>query len=79
MAGVAAFQASGAGPAARAADVVVWRSRGLDVLARTAGGTAVLGFMPVVPMVLVSALLMVVVSLLTPRPSAATLARYFAD
>ena len=35
--------------------------------------------MPVVPMVLVSSLLLVVVSLLTPRPSAATLARYFAD
>ena len=29
--------------------------RSLELLARTAGGTAVLGFMPVVPMVLVSA------------------------
>jgi hypothetical protein len=37
----------------------------------------VLGFMPVVPMVLISAALMVIVSLLTPRPGATTLARYF--
>ena len=46
-----------------------WRAR--------PGGTAVFGFMPVVPMVLVSALLMLVVSALTPKPSAATIARYF--
>ena len=37
-----------------------------------------LGFMPVVPMVLTSALLMVVVSSFTPKPSAATISRYFA-
>ena len=39
----------------------------------------VLGLLPVVPMTLVSALLMVVVSRWTPgsRPAAATLARYF--
>ena len=37
----------------------------------------VFGFMPVVPMTLVSALLMVVVSRLTPKPVPATLARYF--
>jgi hypothetical protein len=55
----------------------VARLGGLDLLARTAGGTAVLGFMPVVPMVLISALLMVVVSALTPKPTAATIARYF--
>ncbi len=57
----------------------VWSLAGQDVVVRTAGGLSVLGFMPVVPMVLVSSLLLVVVSLLTPRPSAATLARYFAD
>jgi solute:Na+ symporter, SSS family len=56
---------------------VVWTLGGLDVVARTPGGTSVLGFLPVVPMVLVSALLIVVVSLVTPRPSAATIARYF--
>jgi hypothetical protein len=50
---------------------------GMDLVARTAGGTAVLGFLPVVPMTLVSALLMFVVSQLTPKPSAATVGRYF--
>jgi Na+/proline symporter len=33
--------------------------------------------MPVVPMVIVSTLLMIVVSLLTKKPKNATLARYF--
>ncbi len=56
---------------------VIWSAGGLDLLARTSGGTSVLGFMPVVPMTLVSALLMGLVSRLTPRPSASTLARYF--
>lgn len=51
---------------------------GAEALARTPGGTAVFGFMPVVPMVLGSALLMVVFSVLTRKPSAATIARYFA-
>jgi hypothetical protein len=39
----------------------------------------VFGFLPVVPMTLISALLMVMVSRWTPgsRPGAATLARYF--
>ena len=50
---------------------------GQAVIERTAGGLSVLGLMPVVPMVLVSSLLLVVVSALTPRPSAATIARYF--
>jgi solute:Na+ symporter, SSS family len=56
---------------------VVWSAGGLDVLARTPGGTAVLGFSPVVPMVLVSALLMAAVSLLTRPASPQTLRRYF--
>lgn len=38
-----------------------------------------LGFMPVVPMVIVSTLLIVVVSIFTRKPSASTLARYFAE
>jgi SSS family solute:Na+ symporter len=50
---------------------------GLELVTRTAAGTAVLGLLPVVPMVLVSALLMWAVSLLTRKPSQATLARYF--
>ena len=52
---------------------------GIDVIARAASGTTVLGLLPVVPMTLISALLMVVVSRCTTasRPAAATLARYF--
>jgi SSS family solute:Na+ symporter len=54
-----------------------WTVAGVDVITRTPGGTDVLGFMPVVPMTIGSVVLMVVVSRLTPRPSQATLARYF--
>jgi SSS family solute:Na+ symporter len=71
---VAIFQAMVAAPAGP--PTVVLRLGSLDLLARTAGGTSVLGLMPVVPIVLVSALLMAVVSALTPKPKAATLARY---
>jgi SSS family solute:Na+ symporter len=56
---------------------LIWSLGGMEVLTRTPGGTAVFGFMPVVPMVIVSALLMYVVSLLTRKPQAATLAKYF--
>ncbi len=50
----------------------------VDVIARTAAGTTVLGLLPVVPMTLISAFLMFVVSRATARslPAAATLARY---
>ena len=41
------------------------------------GGTDVLGFMPVVPMTIISALLMYGVSAVTRKPSDATVARYF--
>jgi len=52
---------------------------GVEVVTRTAAGTMVFGFLPVVPMTLMSALLMVMVSRWTPgsRPGATTLARYF--
>jgi hypothetical protein len=52
---------------------------GIEVISRAASGTMVLGLLPVVPMTVISALLMVVVSRWTPgsRPPAATLARYF--
>jgi solute:Na+ symporter, SSS family len=73
---VAIFQALVPAPAP-GPPVVVWKLLGLDALARTPGGTAVFGFMPVVPMVLVSAALMILVSALTPKPSPATIARYF--
>ena len=71
---VAAFQYAIPAPAR---PVVVWSAGGLDLLVRTPGGTAVLGFSPVVPMVLVSAGLMLVVSLATRPPSEPTLRRYF--
>lgn len=51
----------------------------VDVITRAATGTSVLGFLPVVPMTIGSALLMVAVSSLRPaaRPGAPTLAKYF--
>src|SRR5689334_4964261 len=56
---------------------VIWASGAREMLARTPGGTAVFGFMPVLPMVIVSALLMYVVSLATKKPAPSTIARYF--
>jgi SSS family solute:Na+ symporter len=52
---------------------------GTDIVTLGAEGTLVMGMLPVVPMTIVSALLMLVVSTLTrvSRPGAATLARYF--
>jgi solute:Na+ symporter, SSS family len=58
--------------------VTVWAVGGVDVITRMAAGTTVLGFLPVVPMTIVSALLMFVVSRATAGglPSPATLAKY---
>ena len=56
---------------------VVLSIGGLPALTRTTGGTAIFGFMPVVPITLVSALLIWVVSALTPKPGPETLRRYF--
>jgi solute:Na+ symporter, SSS family len=56
---------------------ILWAPGGVEALSRTPGGTAVFGFMPVVPMVLISALLMIVVSLITKKPAASTVAKYF--
>jgi SSS family solute:Na+ symporter len=77
VAGVAILQAWIPAPPPGAA-VAVWSVAGVDVITRTAAGTSVLGFLPVVPMTIVSAALLVAVSLATPAPGAATLARYFA-
>ncbi len=76
VAGVAAFQAIVA-PSPSGASIQVWSVAGIDVLTRTGGGTAVFGLLPVVPMTIISAMLMIVVSKLTARPSESTLARYF--
>ena len=73
---VAVFQAAVPAPAPGPA-TVVWSLGGAEVLTRTPGGTAVFGFMPVVPMVIVSALLMWLVSLATQKPARSTVARYF--
>jgi solute:Na+ symporter, SSS family len=56
---------------------VVWSLAGFSVLERTPGGTAVFGLLPVVPMVIVSTLLMIVVSMMTRKPGKETLQRYF--
>lgn len=64
-------------PAPMGPPVTVWKLAGWDVLSRTANGTAVLGLMPVVPMTLISAAVLVVFSLATRPPSAATVRRYF--
>jgi SSS family solute:Na+ symporter len=74
---VAVYQEVVAAPAP-GATTVTWAIGGLSVLARTPGGTTVFGFMPVVPMVIISALLMIVVSWLTAKPGTETLKKYFA-
>jgi solute:Na+ symporter, SSS family len=58
---------------------VVWSIGGVNVLERTPGGTSVFGFLPVVPMVIVSVLLMIFVSLITERPGEETVRRYFTE
>ena len=59
--------------------VPIWTAGGIDIIARTPGGTDVWGYMPVLPMLVGSTLLMIAVSWLTPKPRAATLARYFSS
>lgn len=56
---------------------VVWGPGGTEALARTYGGTTIFGFMPVVPMVIISTALMFVVSTLTSKPSSETVQKYF--
>ena len=73
---VAIFQAVVPAPAPGPA-TVFWSLGGIEVLARTPGGTSVFKFLPVVPMVLVSALLMFFVSLATKKPAQSTIAKYF--
>jgi solute:Na+ symporter, SSS family len=76
--GVAVFQATVPAPAPGPPTVCL-AIGGAEIVARTPGGTAILGFMPVVPMVLGSALLMLVVSLLTRKPREETIRKYFAQ
>ena len=75
VAATAVFQATVPPPGAGQSGT--WLSlAGIDVIARTQTGTAVLGFAPVMPMVIVSIVLMWAVSVATRPPSAATIARY---
>ena len=73
---VAVFQHAVPAPAP-GPPIVSWAPAGVEVLTRTPGGTAVFGFMPVVPMVIISALLMIVFSISTRKPEPATIQRYF--
>jgi SSS family solute:Na+ symporter len=66
-------------PAPAGPPVVMWSIGGFEVLTRTPGGTAVFGLMPVVPMTIISAVLVITVSSITPKPNSRTLRRYFAD
>jgi SSS family solute:Na+ symporter len=75
--GIAILQSTVPPPAAGAGAPVLALG-GIPIVTRVASGTTVLGLLPVVPMTIISALLMFVVSSLTPaaRPSPATLTRY---
>jgi SSS family solute:Na+ symporter len=56
--------------------VAVWTASAVIYTARVPGALAWGGLLPVVPMTLISCALMIAVSLATPAPSAATIARY---
>jgi Na+/proline symporter len=63
-------------------EIAVWSMGNQRIITRGAAGTFVLGMLPVVPMTLISAMLMIVVSLTTKsfaKPGQTTLRRYFAE
>ena len=69
-------------PPAPGTEIAIWSVGDQDVITRGATGTFVMGLLPVVPMTLISAMLMVVVSLATKdfaKPGEGTLQRYFTD
>jgi SSS family solute:Na+ symporter len=78
--GVAAIQNVVPAPAPGQA-VAIWTVGGVELVTRVSSGTMALGFLPVVPITIISAILMVVVSKLTSsaRPADETLARYFSS
>lgn len=73
--GVAVFQVMVPAPAGP--PMAVWKAGGFDLVSRTANGTAILGLMPVVPMTILSGLILMLVSWMTPPPSGETVSRYF--
>lgn len=75
---IAYFQNTVPSPAPGAAPTIIWSIGSTPVLERTPVGLSVLGgFLPVVPLVLLSAAAMVLGSLLSRPPSAGTVERYF--
>jgi hypothetical protein len=56
--------------------VALWTACAVIYTARTPGALAWFGLLPVVPITVISGALMVVVSLATHPPAAATVARY---
>ena len=79
VAGVAVIQTT-IPPPPPGTSVAVWSIGDSAIVTRAATGTFALGFLPVVPMTLISVVLMIVVSLATrnfAKPSEATLRRYF--
>jgi SSS family solute:Na+ symporter len=75
IAAVAAIQIGVPPPAGP--PTVLWEIGGTAVVSRAAAGLLVLNLLPVVPLTLGSALLMWLVSVMTPAPSPRTLTRYF--
>ena len=56
--------------------VTLWVAFAVIYTSQVPGALAWYGLLPVVPMTLISGALMIVVSLVTPPPSAATVQRY---
>jgi Na+/proline symporter len=56
--------------------VTVWVAFAVIYTSQVPGALAWYGLLPVVPMTLISCVLMVTISLMTPPPSAATVERY---
>jgi len=75
--GVAWLQSAIPAPPPGSPPVPVWTVGESVLIARGTAGTSVFGMLPAVAMTLVSALLMGVVSVLTPKPAQTTIARYF--
>ena len=61
------------------AEVALWSPGGVDVITRATTGLMVFGLLPVVPMTIGSAVLMVVISAITPgsQPGSVTVSKYF--
>ncbi|HEY8548544.1 MAG TPA: sodium:solute symporter family protein [Vicinamibacterales bacterium] len=64
-------------PAPSGPPTVLWQVGDVPLIQRTATGLVIFNLLPVVPLTIGSVILMWVVSVLTPRPSEETLARYF--